>query len=521
MTGFYSSPYGEIDVPDANLADYVLEHAGRRGRRPALIDGQTGEVTTYDQLLGAVEESAAGLTAAGVRRHEVVALMSHNQPAWPIAYLAALRCGASVTPLNPALTDEEVVRQLAASRAVTLLSSTEALAKAGGAARAVGEMAVIELGSGRPAGGRPSVSTRGYTSAAVDPARDAAALPFSSGTTGLPKGVVLTHRNLTANLAQHEPVYHVDSEDVFLAVLPFFHIYGQTLVMNYGLRHGAAIVTLPRFDLDSYLDAVTRYRVTWLHLAPPIVMALASADPEGPGLGSVRHAVSGAAPLDAEAAGRAEDRLGCPITQGYGMTEAAPGTHFVPDDVAGSCPPGSVGVLIPSTEARVTSPADGQSTAATGELWVRGPQVMAGYLDDPVATAATVAPDGWMRTGDVVRVDDSGAWFVVDRVKELIKYKGYQVPPAELEAVTLCHPDVEDVAVVGAPDAVAGEIPVAFVVARAGLQPRDVMAWVAERVAPYKRIRRVVLVDAVPRSPSGKILRRQLREAVVTGAPTS
>jgi acyl-CoA synthetase (AMP-forming)/AMP-acid ligase II len=307
-------------------------------------------------------------------------------------------------------------------------------------------------------------------------------------------------------------VYPVTSDDVLLAVLPFFHIYGLSIILNTGLRQGATVVTLPRFDLEGWLEGIERHRVTWLHVAPPMVVALvARQGASGHHLSSVRHAVSGAAPLDGEVARRAEAIIGCRIGQGYGMTEASPGTHFVPADQVDAVPAGSVGYLVPNTEARIVALDSAEETTNVGELWVRGPQVMAGYLDDPAATAAALDSDGWLRTGDVVRIEH-GVFFVVDRVKELIKYKGFQVPPAELEALLLSHEAVADAAVVGVPDLGAGEIPKAFIVARSPLDTETLMAWVAERVAPYKRIRAVELVDELPKSPSGKILRRFLAD---------
>jgi acyl-CoA synthetase (AMP-forming)/AMP-acid ligase II len=316
---------------------------------------------------------------------------------------------------------------------------------------------------------------------------------------------------LIANMVQHEPVYHVGPGDVFLAPMPLFHIYGMSIVLGYGLRHGATVVTMPRFDLDTYCGLVAEHRVTWLHVVPPIVLGLTRRQGRDD-FSSVRHAVSGAAPLDAALAARAGALLGCAIGQGYGMTEASPGVTWVPDDGSVPCPLGSVGVLVPGTEARLVDPATGLDAEGPGELWIRGPQVMAGYLDDPAATAATLTEDGWMRTGDVMRLGDDGVWWVVDRIKELIKFKGWQVAPAELEAVLLEHPAVEDAAVAGVADPDAGEVPVAWVVTHGQVDPQDLVAWVAGRVAPYKKVRRVHVVDAVPRSPSGKVLRRSLVE---------
>jgi acyl-CoA synthetase (AMP-forming)/AMP-acid ligase II len=323
---------------------------------------------------------------------------------------------------------------------------------------------------------------------------------------------MLTHRNLVANMEQIRALHRIGADDVLVGVLPFFHIYGQTVVLNLGLAQGATIVTLPRFDMGLFLDLLERHRVTRGHIAPPVVLGLAKAPGvEGRDL-ALKLVISGAAPLDVETAKRASERLGAPIRQGYGMTEASPVTHLTPDDGFEEHDPGTIGVLVANTETRLVDPETGEDSDEAGELWVRGPQVMRGYLDDEQATAATLTDDGWLRTGDVARVDDGDQFRVIDRVKELIKYKGYQVAPAELEAVLIGHPAVADAAVVPIPDEAGGEAPKACVVASGPLDADALMAWVAERVAPYKRIRAVEVVDEIPKSPSGKILRRLLRE---------
>jgi acyl-CoA synthetase (AMP-forming)/AMP-acid ligase II len=313
-------------------------------------------------------------------------------------------------------------------------------------------------------------------------------------------------------LAQLGAMWPYGPDDVVCAVLPMFHIYGMNVVMNLALARGATVVTLPRFDVKGYLAAIERHGVTRLHLAPPMVLQLVtSPDVDSFDLSSVRWAISGAAPLDAELAARFETRFGVPIAQGYGMTEASPGTHLIPERDQAVAPAGSVGWLMPNTEDRLVAPETGLDSDVEGEIWVRGPQVMAGYLNNPVATAETLTDDGWLKTGDIARRDD-GVYFIVDRLKELIKYKGYQVAPAELEALLLTYPDISDAAVVPIPHDAGGEAPKAFVVATADLDLDVLMTWVAERVAPYKRIRAVELIDQIPRSPSGKILRRVLRD---------
>jgi acyl-CoA synthetase (AMP-forming)/AMP-acid ligase II len=331
---------------------------------------------------------------------------------------------------------------------------------------------------------------------------------------------MLTHRQIATNLAQIRPLIGTEPGERILAVLPFFHIYGLTALMNAPLRKGATVVVLPRFDLETFLAAVQNHRITGLYVAPPIVLALAKHPlVERYDLSSLKYVVSAAAPLDARLAAACSRRLGVPpLGQAYGMTELSPGTHVVPLDAMDEAPAGTVGKLIAGTEMRVVSlddPGKDLGPGESGEILIRGPQVMKGYLGRPDATAAMIDPDGWLHTGDVGHVDEDGWLFVVDRVKELIKYKGYQVAPAELEALLLAHPGIADAAVVGTRDDDGNEIPHAYVVRRptaADLTAGEVMMHVAERVAPYKRVRRVTFIDAVPRAASGKILRRRLRE---------
>src|SRR5690606_33887589 len=329
---------------------------------------------------------------------------------------------------------------------------------------------------------------------------------------GLPKGVRLTHRNLVANLVQLAAVEPITPGDVLLGVLPFFHIYGLTFVLNLGLVTGAAVVTMPRFDLAACLDLMRRYQVTRAPLVPPVIRALARHPAaRGVELPALRVVISVAAPLAGDIAAECAARLGCVVKQGYGLTETSAVTHINPDDAVR---PGSVGLPLPGTECRIVDPATGivLPPGAAGEVCIRGPQVMAGYLGQTEATAAVLDAEGWLRTGDFGRLDAAGYLTIVYRLKEQIKYKGFQVAPAELEALLLRHPAVAAAAVVPAPDEEAGEVPKAFIVAAAPVAAGEIMSFVAERVAPHKRIRRVEFVEEIPVSASGKILRRVLVE---------
>ncbi|MFE6223835.1 MULTISPECIES: 4-coumarate--CoA ligase family protein, partial [unclassified Streptomyces] len=520
----FHSEYEPVPALSVPIHDAVLGGAAAFGDAPALVDGAGGLTLTYAQVDAFHRRVAAGLAEAGVRKGDVLALHSPNTVLFPVAFYAATRAGAAVTTVHPLATPEEFAKQLRDSAARWIVTVSPLLPAARAAAELAGGVEEIFVCDTAEDGTRSLqaflASAAPEPEIAVDPAEDVAALPYSSGTTGTPKGVMLTHASIATNLAQLEPFIPMGPGDRILAVLPFFHIYGLTALMNAPLRKGATVVVLPRFELDTFLGAIQRHRINGLYVAPPIVLALAKhpavADYD---LSSLEYIVSAAAPLDAALAEACSQRLGLPpVRQAYGMTELSPGTHVTPLSVEHP-PPGTVGKLLPSTEMRILSlddPAKDAAPGEEGEIAIRGPQVMKGYLGRPDATAAMIDADGWVHTGDVGRVDADGWLYVVDRVKELIKYKGFQVAPAELEALLLTHEGVADAAVIGVTDADGTEVPKAFVVrqpAAPGLTAEEVMAHVAARVAPYKKVRAVEFVDAVPRAASGKILRRELRES--------
>ncbi len=504
----------EVEIPDAPLTAVVLRHAERLADKPAFVDGGSGRTLTYGTLANAIRSLAGGLQSRGVGPGTTWALMAPNLPEYAIVFHGLAHAGATVTTLNPTYGPSEIAFQLkdAGASAIVTVQPFLDVSKAAAAEAGVDEIFLIGDGDA-PAitglMGQPLVDP-----AAVSPADDVVALPYSSGTTGFPKGVMLTHRNLVANLAQIEGHMDLGEDDVCFAVLPFFHIYGMTVLMNYTLATGCTVVCVPRFDLPQMLELVQEHRITRLYLVPPIVLALAKHPiVDQYDLSSVVEIFSGAAPLSGELAEAAAKRLGCEVGQGYGMTELSPVSHAIRRS---DYKPGSVGTLIPNTDARIVDSETGQDVGPgeRGELWIRGPQVMKGYLNNAEATAETLDADGWLHTGDVAEADEDGHFAIVDRLKELIKYKGFQVPPAELEALLINHPGIADVAVIGIPDDEAGELPKAFVVRSSGsdLNADAVKAHVEQHVATYKQVRLVEFVESIPKSASGKILRRELRD---------
>jgi acyl-CoA synthetase (AMP-forming)/AMP-acid ligase II len=513
------SLYADVKIPEISLSAFVLGNAERHGDKPALIDGVTGRTITYRELPVLVARAAAGLAARGFRKGDCLALYSPNVPEYVVAFHAATSLGGIVTTVNPLYTAGELGKQLADSgaRFIITVAAFLATAKEASVQTKVEEIFVF----GEAAGATPFAalleSGANPPKTDIDPRTDLLALPYSSGTTGIPKGVMLTHYNLVSQLCLIKGVTDatlVNPSDTVLAFLPFFHIYGIASFMSFSLHQGATVVTMPRFDLEQYLQMVQKYRVTILHVVPPIALALAKHPVVANyDLTGVRGVFCAAAPLSDTVANALFERLGLRISQAYGMTEASGATHLGPTTVD-KIKPASGGRLMPNMECKVIDLGGGAELPAgeQGEIQVRGPIVMKGYLNRPDATADTIDSAGWLRTGDVGYVDADGDFFIVDRTKELIKFKGLQVAPAELEAVILGHPQIADAAVIGIADEEAGEIPKAFVVRKGEVTGEEVMAFVAARVAPHKKIRAIEFVDQLPKSATGKLLRRVLIE---------
>jgi acyl-CoA synthetase (AMP-forming)/AMP-acid ligase II len=514
----FRGPFPEVTIPDVSITQFVLEAVAKHGDKPALIDGPSGRAIKYSELPDLISRVAASLWQRGFKKGEVVAILSPNTPAFAIAFHAVAALGGITSPVNPLYTETEIAHQLKDAGARFLVTAPPCFDKAEAAARLAGieEIFVFDNEGEQVQGATPFsalLSSDGkFPPVSISPREDLVALPYSSGTTGLPKGVMLTHHNLVANMCQMDGLDYFTGDDTLICVLPLFHIYGLVVVLNMGLYQGATIVLMPRFELEPFLKLLQDYEITLAHLVPPIVLAL-SKHPivDNYKLPKLKTIFCGAAPLDENLTRACMERLDCDVRQGYGMTETSPVTHSSPADPS-QVRFGSVGVPAPNTECKVVHLETGEALGpkAEGEVCVRGPQIMKGYLNKPDATAATIDAEGWLHTGDIGYADEGGHFFIVDRAKELIKYKGFQVPPAELEALLLTHESVADAAVIPCPDDEAGEVPKAFVVLKGAATEKELMDFVAARVAPHKKIRRLEFIDKIPKSASGKILRRML-----------
>lgn len=537
-----SSPREAVDIREESVYDAVFaDLRPEEESKPAIIDPLTGTTTSYGELRAAIDAFAGALAARGVKPKDVVALHCPNSLPFVVAFHGIMRAGATVTTVGSLAPAADIAKQLKDSGATLVLTATPlADAARGGAAQAgLPDNSVIDLFA--PEGGLQSMLAEGAQAPHphidshphIDPRTHVAVLPYSSGTTGIPKGVMLSHYNLAANIRQVAPALqdiglHADS--TVMGVLPFFHIYGMNVLLNSTLRIRGAIVTMPKFDLEQFLQLHQQFDIDFSFIAPPIAVALAKHPMVGQyDLSALKYIQSGAAPLDKSLAEAVQKRLDVVVVQGFGMTETSPVTH---NSIARVSPLDSIGSPVANTEfkvmelsddtpieqwAEITPPTNPGERSAAGEMWVRGPQVMLGYLNNEEATRNTLLADGWLRTGDIVNLDHEGNAYVVDRAKELIKYKGYQVAPAELEALILSREDVADVAVVGQRRAEDGEeVPHAFVVAADGatIDEQELLGWVAERVAPYKKVRFVSFPDAIPKSSTGKILRKDLKASL-------
>ena len=510
----HTSPLPEVEIGDQSITECVFASAADHPDEVAITDGADSSYT-FSELHDAVRSLGGGLSSRGVGPGTTVAILAPNICEYAIVFHGVALAGGTVTTVNPTYNAEEVRFQLTDASASWLVTTPMFLETAQAAAAGAGVEQIVVTGQAEGATPLASLFGAPIDQVPVDYAEHVVVLPYSSGTTGLPKGVMLTHRNLVANIAQMEHTFVPSDGEAALAALPFFHIYGMQVLMNMLLAFGVRVVTMPRFDMVRALELVQEQRITRFFAVPPMVLGLAKHPAvDDFDLSSIKQIFSGAAPLGADLAAAAASRVGCEVVQGYGMTELSPVSHCTPE---GQFRPGTSGVTISNTEIRIVDPSSGadMGVGGRGELLVRGPQVMKGYLNNPEATAETLDSDGWLHTGDVAIIDAEDHVSIVDRIKELIKYKGFQVPPAELEAVLVTHPAVADAAVIGVPDTEAGELPKAFITLAPGADAptlADLQEHVAEHLASYKQVRAFEVLEAIPKSASGKILRRELRD---------
>lgn len=478
---------------------------------PVLIDAATGAAISYPEFVSRVRTLAASLRShAGLCKGDVAFVLSPTRLDVPLLYFALLSLGVVVSPANPLSTAAEISHQIGVSK------PSVAFATAAAADKLPRDLPLILLDSPR--------FQSFFSAAAPAPVpelrqSEPAAILYSSGTTGRVKGVVLTHRNFVALIAGYvaareaaEPL--AEGPPVALFPIPLFHVFGFFMALR-TVALGETTVLMERFDFGAMLRAVERHRVTFIPVSPPLVVAMAKSDEVARyDLSSLRLLACGGAPLGRELAERFTARFpSIEIIQGYGLTESTGGTSATsgPDEARKY---GSAGRIGANLEAKIVDPTTREALppGRQGELWLRGPTIMKGYIGNPQATASTLDSEGWLKTGDLCYFDEDGFLFVVDRLKELIKYKAYQVPPAELEHILQSHTEIADAAVIPFPDEVAGQIPMAFIVRQPGssLREEQVMDFVAKQVAPYKKIRRVAFVSSIPKSAAGKILRREL-----------
>lgn len=505
----FTSTYPDVPTTDLSITQRVFLGLEGRPNEVVLTDGPTGRTITATAFMDQVKRMAGGLAAAGFGAGHTVAIMAPNIPEYCVVFHAVAWGGGTITTLNPTYTANEVAHQMADSGAEILITIPDFLDVAKEGAK---DTPVIAIGSPEYAA---LFGEAIKTQMPVDLDAFTVVLPYSSGTTGLPKGVMLSHRNLVINVDQSIIAADFQPGEVTVAFLPFFHIYGMTVLMNIHLAGGGALVTLPRFDLPMFLQLSQDHKAPRMWVVPPVALALAKHPlVDEYDLSALREVFIAAAPSGPELSDAIAERLNCKSLQGYGMTELSPVSHVVPRNAPLS---GAAGLLVPNTACRVVHIETGVDLSAgeEGEIWIKGPQVMQGYLKNPKATEDTMAEDAWLRTGDIGKVDQNGYLFITDRLKELIKYKGFQVAPAELEATLVAMEGITDAAVIGRPDDEAGELPIAFVVAgNPAPDEAAIKAHLGKQLSHYKQVHEVHFVAEIPKSASGKILRRFLRDGL-------
>ncbi|CAK7568664.1 MAG: hypothetical protein SEPTF4163_006662 [Sporothrix epigloea] len=541
----YTSPYESVVIPETDLWSFLFERKSKlfADSKEIFTDSETGRTYTFGDLRSTSLDFGKGLqTLWNWQPGDVMAFYTPNNIDTPPAMLGLLWAGGIGSPANPLYTEPELAFQLKDSGAKAIATQLPFLETARRAAKSVGipDERIILIGDAHDPSGHfrhfstfRNASSPGRSAAVkVDVHKDLAFLVYSSGTTGMPKGVCLTHYNIVSNVLQMaaidslsiHPFGGIDGKgDKGLGITPFFHIYGLSCCIMAFIYNGWELISMPRFDLERACQLIEQYKITFAYVPPPVILAF-SKHPivEKYDLSSMRMFSSGAAPLTPELATALWDRLKIAVKQGYGLSETAPvATMQILDDWGKFL--GSVGKLVPNMQARLVDPDNDKDVneGQPGELWLKGPNVFPGYLNLSENTAATMSSDGYFKTGDIFVADKHGNLTCVDRLKELIKYKGFQVPPAELEGILLGHKEIADACVIGVEDKEqATEVPRAYVVMKPGLptdgaKANQIVDWLASRTAPHKKLRGgVYFVSEVPKSASGKLLRRVLRDQV-------
>ncbi|KAI0213238.1 4-coumarate--CoA ligase 2 [Lamellibrachia satsuma] len=520
------SQLSPVHIPDDlsiwDLMRERLQHHSERNR-VALIDGPTGRRYTYRELLTSICNVGSALLRRGFQKRDILCIISANCCQYPMALHGVLSIGGIVTTCNPQCPEGDIRSQLANSSAQWIVTSSESIAKVRNAVQHL--KGIKEIFSFNDAEGcipfsvlTSFVSTVSHSDVVVDPRNDVALMFYSSGTTGTSKGVIRTHYNIVADIHQEShpsiAISRSPASEVYLAVLPFFHAYGCVAFTHCCLVNGDTVVVFPKYDAAKFVEAIDIYKATVLMVVTPMAIDLIGTKEAVKALASVQTILNSAAPLSSDQEQQLKHNTGVRrVQQVYGMTET--GIVMMPewDDVSST---GSVGVPCSNTECKIVDPETGKELGPhqNGELLIRGPTVMKGYFNAPSAEGG-LDVDHWVHTGDMAYYDDYGRFYIVDRYKQLIKYKGFQVIPSYLENLLLTHPAVADAGVIGVPDERAGELPAAFVVLKAGMTATeaDIKTFVDEKVAPYNKLcGGVTFIEKVPKSPSGKILRRCLRD---------